>query len=63
MSKKFQITVQQVVDVEEADREHALKLLKKNPPYREIIGVAIRGIYSLKARPKIEVVEVVEVTE
>jgi hypothetical protein len=63
VSRKFQVTVQQTIDIEEADREHALELLKKNPPFREFIGASSRGVFSLKARPEIAVMEVVEVTE
>ena len=64
-NRKFQITIQQVVDVEAPDAEKATKKLEANPPWLDTTIMAIKDgyLYTAKARQKITVVEVVEVTK
>jgi len=63
-NRKFQITVQQIVDVEAPDAEKATEKLEKNPPWLDTTIMAVKDgyLYTAKARPKVVVVEVVEVT-
>ena len=62
-NRKFQITIQQVVDVEAPDEGKATRQLEANPPWLDTTIMAIKDgyLYTAKARPKVAVVEVVEV--
>lgn len=64
-NRKFQVTIQQVVDVEAPDAEKATKKLEANPPYLDTTILAIKDgyLYTAKARPEVAVVEVREVTK
>ena len=64
-NRKFQITVQQVVDVEAPDVEKATYQLKANPPWLDTTIMAVKDgyLYTAEARPEVAVVEVREVKE
>ena len=53
---RYVITIQQVVDVEANDRELALKIVRNNPPHKDMFGAGPNGAYGLKAHKSVKII-------